>query len=235
MKKTCPECGCPINNNASSCPDCGYLFPKRNKQKLLILSVCLCILLCIVIVSSIIYSKYQASKNAFEEATQLKQDYQFEEAIAAYNLVQTWDKNYSAAQTAINICKSEITKYEKIIVAFDAVRDKYGIKSNDLRAIFKHDNVEGYLFDTGTMGYAAVKTIPNNTKAMEGYYQSSYHSGSNLYVLQYKANFMVNGWLTSTTNDIRQITSDTTFEIETVLSTKLDVNSFKKVYDSHNQ
>lgn len=244
----CPQCQREVSDKALICPQCGFsvaeyiansnssLEVNNSKKKTLktilpVVSVILTTLLIVgLVVGGMIRDKREQSKQAYEEAVQLKANHQYQAAIDAYNQVATWDENYTFAQSGIDVCESIIKNNEQIAVYFDALRDKHGVTLNDLRGLFKYS--DGYLFDTGSMGYAVGKSIPSYIKNQDQYYQSSTDYDSGFIIVQYKAKFIENGWLTESTNRLAQETADIMFEIEAALSIEMDLKPFKTIYET---
>lgn len=236
--KNCPECGENIGKTETVCSSCGYPIPQKKTSKKATITIIGLISVIAITVACIFTIPILQSQNAFEKAVTFEEALDYEGALYWYSQVNENDsENYSIASQKSEEIQLYIKTSKNIAMAYIALEDENLASSFDDMINIKVDAQDRqFVCKINGIGYYV------NTIDMEKseYYNVRYNKKTNLYITEYKASFQYNGYLTSTTNMLRQQTSDTMFQMSELVikegKVKLDlaqnyVNLYKETMD----
>lgn len=235
----CPECGNIIQNNDSTCSQCGYPLnqdkPKFQKRVLIVVAILLCLAIpCVIFFYFHSIVPLQQSQQAFDRALVFENDLDYENALYYYSQVIIEDEhNYAIAckkipelTECIDVNKSVAFLYIALENAHFAssVSDLSNIKINQSAGIMTC-RIDGKNYSVSTT------TDFLFFDESGGYYTKKYDPTTKKYAIEYTASYVYNSWLTESTNELRQITSDNLFDaanlyVESNCKIKLDLVSY---------
>ena len=204
----CPECGLEITEEVSVCPNCAYPIVKSKKKNKFLIPILIVLVLIVIIASPFVYSNV-----VFNLGQKHQENFEYESAKSCYEKVLQIDIwNYDEAQNKLD----DVTYYIKInklvAKAYIALKNQ-GFASNP-------ESLTNVMFDglevscrIDNIGFVVGKSWDLDVE-----YTSIYSDSiTGLKITKYEAPFMYNGWLTYSTNSIRQETSDTMFRTEQIM------------------
>ncbi len=218
--ETCPNCGCPIENNEQK--EKNNTVPKKKSGKIIVLSI-----LCIVVFMAMVYIvPIKLSERNFIKAQEYEKIFEYEKAVSYYSKVVKWDKeDYKVALKKTDELNEKINAYKGAVSAIKAIKNQYGNEFEDVSKMYYtcYEGEYEYYIDCS---YNKFKVTSNKDEEpeyivpdMPAYTKVCYDNETNLTIVLYEPEYMSNGFLTGLANSIRNDTSDMLFN-RTVLSAK---------------
>ena len=202
---------------------------KNKRKKLAIISI---IVIFFVIASLMVFffalkpqldlnKKLELSNENYKAAKEYELDYDYSRAIEYYERVVEEDAaNYKNAQIKIEKLKKESDDNKFIAKSLVALKNQNIISAVDDVSQIGFGNVSDYglTMTCRINGYGYVVSESQidssiNDAGLGTYVSIYYNRLTSLYIMEYKVTFFDNGWLSHSTNQLRQEGSDAEFQL----------------------
>lgn len=204
----CPECGLEITEEVNVCPNCAYPILKLKKKKRFLIPVLISVVLIVFIATPFVYSNV-----VFNIGKKHQENHKFESAKNCYEKVLKIDFwNYQEAQDKLEETTNNIKMNKLVAKAYIALRNE-GFANNP-------ESISNVMSDGSEVSCKIdnIGYIVGNSWNLDVEYTSVYADlTTGLKITKYEAPFQYNGWLTYSTNSIRQETSDIKFRTEQIM------------------
>lgn len=244
----CPECNKEIDNNSPSCPHCGYPITdntpsssndntKQRKSKKAVIIIFSSLVAILLIVGGCVYSftkmlPIQNSIKAYDSAVKYEEQFEYNAAISCYqSVIKDDEEHYQNAQKRISELEKQIPINKFVAKAILALQNE-GIISSIDEVSRVGATMSSYGRDypmmtckIGETGYTVLATSDDKDKSMkENHANYSFDNDTHFTIVEYRASYQANGWLTSEYNYLRQEVSDEFFELDEVSTKKENIN-----------